>query len=147
MAADHLRPHRHGFSAGAEQERLFAAELFDRHSRDLGGRVDADRQRGPGVVTQELGRAGVIGVENRESLDGEIVEYLRLRLAIFAQRGVIVEMVVGDVGHAGGVEFQAGHTRLVQGVAGNLHHRVRAAVANHPRQQRCQPLGRRRRMG
>ena len=96
---------------------------------------------------EKLGRADVVGVEHRKSFDAEVVENLRFRLAVLAQRGVIVEMVVGDVGHARGVKLKAGHARLVERVARNLHHGVGAVVASHPRKERRQPLGRRRGVG
>ena len=50
-------------------------------------------------------------------------------------------MVAADVRHAGRIEANARHPRLAQGVAGNLHHRVGAAVSDHAGQPVGQDVG------
>ena len=55
-----------------------------------------------------------------------------------------VGVIAGDIGNAGGVEGNAGYARLLQRVAGNLHHGVAATVVDHACQQGGQPLGPRR---
>jgi hypothetical protein len=99
-----------------------------------------------GVAAQIPRRARIVGVEHRKTLVAEMVEELGFGLAIVAQRGVVVQMIACDIGHAGGVKARPGHARLVQGMAGNLHHCVGTLVADHSRQQRRQSIGRRRRV-
>ena len=52
-------------------------------------------------------------------------------------RGVIVEVIAADVGHASGVETDARHARLAQGMTGHFHYRMGAAVGGRT----CEPGG------
>ena len=112
--------------------------------RDLGGRVDADGQGRPVESAEVAGRDRVVGIDHGEAFGRQVVEQLRFRQAVVLDRRMIVEVVAADVGHAGGVESHAGHAVLRQGVAGDLHRRVRAAGGHHASEPGRQLVGGRR---
>ena len=131
VRADHLRPHRHHLAAGHQQESLLADVPFNHVGHDLGGRADTHGQHRPVKLVQVAGRGWVVGVEHGEALAGQVSQQLRFGQSVVVDRAVVVEVIAADVGHAHGVESNAGHSRLVQAVAGDLHNRVRAAVVDH----------------
>jgi hypothetical protein len=120
-----------GLDAGHGEARRPGAELV------LPAGAVAPRGPAGAELVGQSGAPRIAGVHHGDAVEGQVLdEEPALGGEVPLHVAVVVEVVTGEVGEAGGGEAQPGHPLLRQRVRGDLHHHQGGAGVAHLAEQR-----------